>query len=160
MPNKIIKDDTVIEDQWLLLPADVTELPSGPVIVPAAYWLANKETLANRKPLGVWINSDESPKLIADSLEQFDIVAVNFPAFTDGRGFSHGRELREQHQYQGEVRAVGHFIRDQLFYLKRCGFNSFALSGANLEAALASFNDFSDVYQASIVQPEPLFNRR
>ena len=87
-------------------------------------------------------------------------MVVNFPVFTDGRGFSYGRELRER-GYQGELRAAGHFIRDQLTYLSRCGFDAFQMADeSQLEDALASLDDFSESYQAAIDQPLPLFRRR
>ncbi|WP_339337818.1 DUF934 domain-containing protein [uncultured Oceanicoccus sp.] len=160
MPNKIIKDGAVVEDQWQVLDTEATEVPEGAVIVPLSLWTQQKDALAQRDQLGIWLNSDESPQLIADSLANFAVIAINFPAFADGRGFTYGRELREQHQYQGEIRAIGEFIRDQLFFLKRCGFNAFALDGVDLNKALDSFADFSDAYQAAIDQPEPLFKRR
>ncbi|WP_101759443.1 DUF934 domain-containing protein [Oceanicoccus sp. KOV_DT_Chl] len=160
MPNKIIKDGAVIDDQWQLLAADATEIPAGAVIIPLALWNTHKDQLAGREQLGIWLDSDESPKLIASSLEQFQLIAINFPAFADGRGFSYGRELRETHHYCGELRAIGGIIRDQLYFLKRCGFNSFAVSNTDLDAALSSFTDFSNSYQAAIDQPEPLFRRR
>lgn len=160
MPNKIIKDGAVTDDNWQVLDAEATEVPEGAVIVPLSLWNGQKDTLAQRGQLGVWLNSDESPQLIADSLDNFDVVAINFPAFADGRGFTYGRELRQQHNYQGEVRAIGGFIRDQLYFLNRCGFNAFALDGVDLDKALDSFADFSDAYQAAIDQPEPLFKRR
>ncbi|MEH6557090.1 MAG: DUF934 domain-containing protein [Oceanicoccus sp.] len=159
MPNKIIKDGTITDDQWLLLDQDATDVPDGPVIVPLSLWESEKEALAGRKALGIWLNSDESPERIASDLENFDLVAINFPVFVDGRGFSYGRDLREKYGYQGEVRAIGEFIRDQLFFLKRCGFNAFALTGVDLEPALETFNDFSDSYQSAIDQPEPYFKR-
>ena len=93
-------------------------------------------------------------------MSTLSFVAVDFPKFMDGRGFSYARELREQRRYQGEIRAVGDFIRDQLFYMKRCGFSSYALPSDELEAALASLNDFSESYQSSVDQPLPLFRRR
>ena len=95
-----------------------------------------------------------------DHLEELALVTVNFPVFTDGRGFSYGRELREK-GYTGELRAVGAFIRDQLDYLSRCGFNAFQLEDeSQLPDALASLNQFSEHYQADIDQPQPLFRRR
>ena len=160
MPNKIIKDGAIVDDNWQVIDADATEIPEGAVIIPLSLWNSQKDQLSQRGQLGVWLNSDESPQLIADSLANFEVVAINFPAFADGRGFTYGRELREKHQYQGEVRAIGSFIRDQLFYLKRCGFNAFELTGVDLETALDSFSDFSDSYQAAIDQPEPMFKRR
>lgn len=160
MPNKMIKDGAVVDDRWQVLDAEATEVPEGAVIVPLSLWMEQKESLAQRDQLGIWLNSDESPQLIADSLASFAVIAINFPAFADGRGFTYGRELREQYKYQGEIRAIGEFIRDQLFFLKRCGFNAFALNGVDLDNALDSFADFSDAYQAAIDQPEPLFKRR
>jgi uncharacterized protein (DUF934 family) len=160
MPNKIIKDGAIVENQWQLVDTDATEVPNGPIIVPLSLWNNQQEKLAGRTPLGVWLNSDEPPENIADCLEHFSLIAINFPIFTDGRGFSYARELREVHHYRGEIRAIGNFIRDQLFFLKRCGFNAFELSTMDIESALKSFNDFSNCYQAAIDQPEPLFRRR
>jgi uncharacterized protein (DUF934 family) len=86
---------------------------------------------------------------------------VKFPSFTDGRGYSVGRLLRERYGWTGELRAVGDIQRDQLFYLARCGFNAFALrEGEDVDAALTAFADFSERYQASVDQPLPLFRRR
>ncbi|MBL4826796.1 MAG: DUF934 domain-containing protein [Spongiibacteraceae bacterium] len=160
MPNKLIKNREVVEDHWLQLTAEETTIPEGAAIIPLALWQAHKEQLTDRKQLGIWLDSDESPNLIADDLNHFDVVAINFPSFADGRGFSYARELREQHDYQGEIRAIGHFMRDQLFYLQRCGFNAFALEGSEPEQALNSLDDFSDSYQACIDQATPLFKRR
>jgi uncharacterized protein (DUF934 family) len=105
----------------------------------------------------------EPGDLIAPLFEHLDelaLVTVNFPVFTDGRGFSYGRELRER-GYTGELRAVGAFIRDQLDYLSRCGFNAFQLEDeSKLPAALESLNQFSEHYQADIDEPQPLFRRR
>ena len=85
---------------------------------------------------------------------------VNFPVFTDGRGFSYGRQLRER-GFRGELRASGQFIQDQLTYLRRCGFNAFRMADeTGLEAALGRLADFSESYQASADQPLPLFRRR
>ena len=160
MPNKIIKDKAVVDDQWLLVAADATDIPAGDVILPLALWQEHKAELATRERIGLWLDSDQSPNLINEPLTQFSVIAVNFPGFADGRGFSYGRELREKHQYQGELRAIGAFMRDQLYFLQRCGFNAFALENSELEAALDSLNDFSDNYQAAIDQPAPYFKRR
>jgi uncharacterized protein (DUF934 family) len=89
------------------------------------------------------------------------LIAVNFPQFTDGRGYSIARLLRERYSWRGELRAIGDVLRDQLFYLARCGFDAFMLrEGQDAQAALAAFNDFSEGYQASVERPQPLFRRR
>jgi uncharacterized protein (DUF934 family) len=89
------------------------------------------------------------------------LVALNFPEFKDGRPYSSARELRQRWRYQGEIRAVGDVLRDQLFFMKRCGFDAFLLrEDQNLDAALSAFHDFQDAYQPGIIQPLPLFRRR
>jgi uncharacterized protein (DUF934 family) len=94
-------------------------------------------------------------------MRHFALVAVNFPQFTDGRGYSSARLLRERYGWRGELRAIGDVFRDQLFYLARCGFDAFALrQGEDAQAALAAFDDFSDAYQTAADRPLPLFRRR
>ncbi|MGJ8687008.1 MAG: DUF934 domain-containing protein [Spongiibacteraceae bacterium] len=157
MPN-IIKDGQVVADNWQLWSDDA--LPAtGDVIVSLEMWQEHHAKLTALGNIGVHLNSDQSPKLLTN-IDKLTVIAIDFPAFADGRGFTSGRELREQHGYIGELRAIGHFMRDQLFFLKRCGFNSFALLDDDLEAALTSFNDFSDVYQASADTPTPVYHRR
>ena len=102
--------------------------------------------------------ADDPATLALDGVTR---VEVNFPKFGDGRGFSIARLLRERRGYRGELRAVGHITRDLLFFLERCGFDAFELrDGEDPHEALASFEDFSESYQASIATPVPLFRRR
>jgi uncharacterized protein (DUF934 family) len=158
---KLIKHGEIIDDRWQLL-REVPEegLPQGAVILPLAYWLAQRETLRQRGDVAVWLASDQPPAAILDDLDTLPLVAIDFPMFTDGRGFSYGRTLREHYGYRGEVRAVGKFLRDQLYYLSRCGFDAFAIETAEPEQAVESLRDFSDGYQAGIDQPLPWFRRR
>ncbi|MDB6062259.1 MAG: oxidoreductase [Verrucomicrobiaceae bacterium] len=158
---KLIKDRAVIDDDWQLLREIPAEegLPAGKIIVPLDYWLEQRDALLARGDVGVWLSSDQAPTPLAPDLETLPVIAIDFPLFTDGRGFSYGRTLREHHGYKGEVRAIGQFIRDQLFYLSRCGFDAFAIETADPERALASFDDFSDAYSAGIDQPVPWFRR-
>jgi uncharacterized protein (DUF934 family) len=160
MPNEIIRHGAVIADDWQLLrQLPDSGLPAGKIIVPATYWLEQRDALRARGDVGVWLASDQAPQLIADDLATLPLVAIDFPVFTDGRGFSYGRTLREHYGYKGEVRAIGEFLRDQLYYLSRCGFDAYALTTSDIHAALAAFNDFSSGYQASVSQPQPRFKR-
>ena len=110
--------------------------------------------------IGVVLEPDQPPSAIGQDLAGIELVAINFPLFMDGRGFSYARELREL-GFEGEIRATGQFIRDQLYYLSRCGFDAFQFEDdSQLDEALASLGDFSDAYQADVHQPEPLFRRR
>ncbi len=103
----------------------------------------------------------DDPAAFAHRLGAVSRVEVNFPSFTDGRGYSIARLLRERHGYVGELRAVGDVQRDHLFNLARCGFDTFLLrKDEDADEALAAFDDFSETYQASVEEPQPLFRRR
>ena len=163
--QRLIKNGEVINDSWHLLDKDATldGLPnSDSIIVPLALWLEHSHALKARDGgLGVWLDSDEEVESIADDLSQFQVVALNFPVFSDGRNYSNARLLRDRYQYQGEVRAIGDVLRDQLFFMQRCGFDAFALrADRNADEALESLKDFANAYQAATDQPLPLFRRR
>ena len=109
----------------------------------------------------VVLEPSDDPRAIADKLPGLKVVAVNFPKYADGRGYSIGRLLRERYGYKGELRAVGVVARDHLQLLAQCGFDSFQLrEGEDAEEALAGLGDFSESYQANAAQPVPLFRRR
>lgn len=163
--QQLIKGDALVKETWHLLPADTTLdglSNSDDLIVPLALWLEHAHALKARDGgLGVWLNSDEEVEAIADDLEHFQVVALNFPVFSDGRSYSNARLLRDRYGYKGEVRAIGDVLRDQLFLMKRCGFDAYVIrEDRNAEEALESLKDFSEVYQAATDQPQPLFRRR
>lgn len=161
MPKPVIKNFRVVEDDWQLVTDQ--ELPaSGKVIVPLAMWQENRASLQQQfEKVAVWLDSVEPPALIAEDLPQLELVAINFPVFADGRGYSYARELVSRYNFPGEIRAIGDVLRDQMFYMKRCGFNAFDVRpDRDIHAALESLEDFSETYQASVDQPKPLFIRR
>ena len=163
--QQLIKGNEVVQDNWELLPKDASleQLTnSGDIIVPLVMWLEHAHALKARDGrLGVWLNADEEAESIADDLEHFAVIALNFPVFSDGRSYSNARLLRDRYAYKGELRAIGDVLRDQLFYMHRCGFDAYALrEDHDAHEALASLKDFSVVYQASTDQPLPLFRRR
>ena len=167
-PAQLIVDGTVVENEWNLLPlggdlelrADC--LAPGKVILPLSVWLELREDLQDRKDeIGVWLDSDETADLVGEYANELPLIAAHFPAFTDGRAFTAGRLLRQRYGFRGELRAVGNFIRDQLTYLTRCGFNGFAFQGEQpLGGLLESMQDFSDSYQSAVDQPLPIHRRR
>lgn len=111
--------------------------------------------------LGVAVSGDTDADALAARLEGVALVVIEIPKFTDGRAYSLARLLRDKHGYEGELRASGHVMRDQLFYMARCGFDSFVLpEGANVEDALKAFADFSATYQPSSDHDEPIWRRR
>lgn len=141
-------------------------IPDGRVIIPLAVWLARGAELSGRLmqgELGVWLDSYESPEALAESTEdlnRFSVIAIHFPRFVDGRGYSIARLLRTRFGYRGELRAIGDVLHDQLFYLKRCGFDAFAVrADRDIEDAIRGFSDFSTPYQGAVDQPLPLFRR-
>lgn len=162
----VIRERQVVADSWQLLkPAADGSLAvpaTGDVIVPLGVWREQSAALRTRAgKVGVWLDSHEDPALIADDLQHLELIAVNFPQFTDGRGYSIARLLRERYGWRGELRAIGDVLRDQLSYLASCGFDALDLrAGQDAQAALASLDDFSEAYQSSAARPQPLFRRR
>jgi uncharacterized protein (DUF934 family) len=172
---KLIRNRRLTADSWLLLdreperwlaPGEDGLVPDFPaaadLIVPLRLWRLRRDDLLDRPGrAGVWLAPDEDPATLAGDLDRLPLVAVSFPKFSDGRGFSSGRLLRERYRYAGELRAIGDVLRDQLLFLARCGFDAFALrDDQDVEAALAAFDDFTEAYQGSASQPLPLFRRR
>jgi len=165
----LIKEQRIVADTWRLLSrgpkGELPEAPAqGDVVVPLALWLAKREDLLPRAEaghLGVWLDANEDPEAIAADLQRFAIIAVNFPKFGDGRGYSIARLLRERYGYKGELRAVGDVLHDHLHFMKQCGFDAFALrDDQDAQEALSALDTFSDGYQTSVLRPVPLFRRR
>lgn len=164
--RKIIKDKTIVSDDWNLLKLadgetpDSVAVPVGKQIVPLQVWLAQKSALAARTDIGVWISSDERPEQLKEDTATLPLVAVDFPSFADGRGYSIAYNLRARLGFTGELRAIGDVLRDQLFYMARVGFNAFATrEDRDIEDELKGLTDFSEVYQTSWDQKVPLFCR-
>lgn len=170
MANHLIKNKQLVTDDWQVLrlnegeeAANVT-VPSGKILMPLAVWQAHSDMIIQRKhhgdDLGVWLSPSDDPAALKKHLNEFSVIGVDFPVFRDGRGYSTAVLLR-RFGFKGELRAIGDVQRDQLFYLARVGFDAFAIrADLSAEEALVSLNDFSERYQSSADQPEPLFRRR
>lgn len=159
----LTKDRAVVEDRWTLLPdtAALADVVGTATIVPLSLWLECRGSLAARHDIGVWLKPADDPDALAADVQCLPLIAVEFPQFGDGRGYSSARLLREKYGFHGELRAIGEILRDQLYDLRQCGFDTFALQpGRNVDDALAALDDFSDNYQATVAQPLPLFRRR
>ena len=153
--RRLIKHGSIIDDTWQPVDPDCSAPEYGQICS-----LEQWHNLADKNGSAVQLEPGQEPTPLFDALKKIDLLVINFPVFTDGRGFSYARDARE-HGYQGELRASGHFIRDQLTYLQRCGFDSFQMADdSDLNAALTSLRDFTEHYQAAIDQPLPLFRRR
>ncbi len=134
----LIKDSRLADDPWVTV-GDEEPLPEGaPAIVSLERWQAEGGALRRRNaPLGMRLRSDQPPSLIAEDLEHFAVVALDFPKFTDGRPYSYARLLRERHHFRGELRAVGDVLRDQALFLLRCGFDTFEVAEGTAAEAWA-----------------------
>lgn len=160
---RLIKDGAIVDDRWTLLrEATLQELPPATaVIVPLTLWRAQRRALLSRGEVGVWLKPDDDAEALSEDCASLPLIAVDFPRFTDGRGYSTARLLREKLGFGGELRAIGDVLRDQLHYLRHCGFNAFAVrSDRSLEDALHGLSVFSDSYQSTAATPLPLFRRR
>jgi uncharacterized protein (DUF934 family) len=160
----LIKDRAIVEDRWTLLRdvASLADVPiNTPVIVPLVLWQEEHDVLAGRNAVGVWLKPSDDPESLAADVPRLPLIAIDFPKFVDGRGYSSARLLREKYHFSGELRAIGDVLRDQLYYLRQCGFDAFAVrADRNIANAMAGFDDFSDNYQSTVAQPVPLFRRR
>ena len=163
---RIIKNKSIVEDDWQVLrlsdpeTAETVVVPEDKVIVPLKVWQAQRDTLLQRDNIGVWFASDERPEDLKQDVQKFLVIAIDFPKFADGRGYSIAYNLRARLGFTGELRAIGDVLRDQLFYMQRVGFDAFApRPDRDLNEALKGFKDFSEVYQTSFDQKLPLFRR-
>ena len=162
MPRKLIKDKAIVEDSYTLVES-VDALPeSGDILIDIAIWADAKAKLDGYNGnIGLRIVGETEPEDIADDMASLALIAIEFPAFKDGRGYSLARLLRERFGFTGELRATGDVLRDQLFFLMRCGFNSFAIrEDRDIEDALNGLSDFSVVYQADANEKKPIYQRR
>ena len=98
---------------------------------------------------------------LREDLALLSMVVIEMNPFTDGRSFTQIRALREHLGFRGEIRVLGDFLRDQMFFLHRLGANAFEFAhGTDLKDRLKAFEEFTVTYQASSDQPQPLFRRR
>lgn len=168
--REIIKDQAIVQDDWNVFrlaegeTPDAIEVPNGKQIIPLQVWLLQREELSARlkktQDLAIWFNSAEQAKELGSDAALFPLLAVDFPKFSDGRGYSIAYNIRARLAYTGEVRAIGDVLRDQLFYMQRVGFNAFATrADRSIQDALKGLTDFSESYQTSWDQKNPLFRR-
>ena len=149
MPRLLLRDRQVVEDEWLYL-SEASGRPAAPLIITLEQWSNEPQTwLARDTRLGVVLAPADRVEALAPDLKHFALVAAEFPGPSDGRGYSQGRLLRERYGFEGELRATGYVRHDQLFFLARCGFNSFQLAERDLIDALAAFSTFTAAYQPS-----------
>jgi len=145
----IIKNGTVVNDEWLSVDDDAALPADGPVIVSLSRWQSETDLLrARTAPLGLLVESHEQIADIETDLSAFELIALDFPTLRDGRPYSTARLLRERYGFSGELRAVGDVARDQFLFMHRCGFDAFQVEdGTGLEAWLRAVSEITIWYQ-------------
>ena len=144
-----------------------TEIPAtGKILLPLTVWLANKEVLSDRMSageVGILLTTHEPIESLIEAfndLNSLPLIAVFVERFPDGRNFTLGNLLRTRYGYQNELRAVGDVLRDQLYFLKRSGFNSYEVrEDRNAKEAIASLSDFTEPYQGAVDDTHPVWRR-
>ena len=149
MPRRLLRDGAIVEDNWTY-PGETHNDPAAPVILTLAQWQSERgqwDTCGRR--LGVVLLPSHRVELLAPDIQRFELIGAEFSGPSEGRGYSQARVLRENWKFAGEVRATGFVRRDQVFFMARCGFNSFELPDGELEHARAALTAFSRAYQPS-----------
>ena len=145
----LIKDGQLVDDAFVYIDDDATLPADGAVIVTLERWQSSRAALLQRaEPVGLRLRSDQPPELIGSGLEKLAVVALEFPAFRDGRAYSYARLLRDKYDYRGELRAIGDVLLEQLHFMVRTGIDAFEIQSedpkGDFEIAAA---DFSVWYQ-------------
>lgn len=159
----LIKDGQLVNDPFVVTPDAEGTLPDGrAVIVSLEHWQANRSSLiAHNGMVGIRLASNQPADMIANDLKYLAVVAIEFPTFNDGRGFSTARALRERYGYTGEIRAVGHLIRDQYLFLQRCGFNAVEVSDTDgIQEWGKAMGEFTLFYQTAVDDRHPIMSLR
>jgi len=159
---KLTGENTVTEEQI----ANTVIPATGKIIVPLSVFVERNNELASRiaqGEVGVWLATHELLEYLIQQqadLNELPIISVFVERFADGRIFSLGTLLRTRYGFKNELRAFGDVLRDQLFYLKRSGYNSYMIrQDRSAQEAIASLNDFSKPYQGAVDEPQPVFKR-
>ena len=153
MPRRLLRDGEVVADEWLTFDeaafgAAAELADERPLMLPLDQWLSDRDRwLSRESPLGVIVGPAHKVEILVPDLARFDLIGVEFPTIGEGRGYTQGRQLRERWRFSGELRALGCVRSDQLFFLARCGFNSFELPDGEIESARSAFATFSAAYQ-------------
>lgn len=160
----ILRDGELVEDNWTLIEdgrADI-EPAGGKVIVTLARWRAERESLlSGHAAVGVLVPNTADIEAVYPEIRDRQLIALQFPAFADGRALSQAVVLRKRLGFRGELRAVGDVIRDLVFWLGRCGFDSIVpRQDQSLEACRAALGELTVAYQAAADEHTPVWIRR
>ena len=152
MQRRLLRDRQIVVDDWRYA-AEAAELPredSAAVILSFDQWRTERDSwIARGIRLGVVLLPAHPVESLAADLPQLSLIAAHFLGPSEGRGYTQARLLRERYGFAQELRATGYVRTDQLFFMARCGFNSFEMAEADLAPGAKSFSTFSSAYQPS-----------
>ncbi len=156
---KLVKNGSVQDDAWEVVVSDEAPSSGKQQLLPLAQFLELAESdKLNYLDTGCWLKSDDDIELLAPYIKRLCVIGIHFETFMDGRSFSQARTIREHLDYEGELRAIGAYIQDQMFYLSRCGIDAFVVAeDADFESIHESLNDFNESYQAAYDEAQPYF---
>jgi uncharacterized protein (DUF934 family) len=150
MPRRLLRDRRIVVDEWRYPEDDGAPDPGAASIVPYERWFAERESrLARGDRGGVLLEPGQAVERLAEDLPRLELIAIRFPSFSEGRGYSQARLLRERWKFAGELRAVGHVRRDLIFFMARCGFNAFEVPDTELDSIADALQTFSAEYQTA-----------
>jgi len=158
---RLFKNDSLQDDDWQKVDDDAPLPASGKVLLSRKRWEMEKQNLSNHLAYGITIEPAATVEDLVPDLSHFGLIAIDFPKFSDGRGYSMARELRSYHGYKGELRATGDILYDQLQLLARCGFDSFDIKDESTLALLAEGRrpDLTRFYQPALGAEEAVDTR-
>jgi uncharacterized protein (DUF934 family) len=149
MPRRLLRDGLIVDDDWSYA-AEADGSAAAALILTLAQWQNDRDAwLARGARLGVVLMPADRAERIAADLSLLSLIACSFSGPSEGRGYSQARGFRERWNFAGELRATGYVRHDQLFFMARCGFNSFELPDTDLADARAALSTFSQAYQPS-----------
>ena len=157
----LVKAGAEIANDWAFV-ADGAVLPeSGRFTVSFGRYIGLKQGQENGPlPDGVRLEPTDDPAALEPYLAELGLIEVSFPRYTDGRGFSQAQLLRRRFGYSGELRAVGHVLRDQIFYMHRSGFDAYETRRATVSEVLEARAEFTEAYQPAADGPGAAFRKR
>ncbi|KCZ52341.1 DUF934 domain-containing protein [Hyphomonas pacifica] len=157
----LIKHGAEIDDIWAYVPDEADLSPGGCITVSLARFRSERDILlARNTDIGVRLAPEDDPHELEDFLDRLQLIEISFPKYTDGRGYSQAQLLRRRFNYAGELRAVGHVLRDQIFYMNRSGFDAYETARADLHQVLEALNEYTEVYQPGAAGQVPVFRKR
>jgi uncharacterized protein (DUF934 family) len=157
----LIKAGAEVANTWTFVPDGAAFPEGGAISVSLARFLALKAGGENGPlPEGVRLGPADDPEILEPYLAELRLIEVDFPKYTDGRGFSQAQLLRRRFGFTGELRSVGHVLRDQIFYMHRSGIDAYETRRASLSEVLDALSEFTEAYQPSAQGPAAAFRKR